>query len=100
MERNFEPLAEYTGALEHPILLIFVVIIGIGIILCIIRMMKGPTVADRAVALDTATIVTVALLVLLGFVFDRYVYLDVSLVYSIISFVGIIAIARFLEKGI
>lgn len=80
--------------------LIFTGIIAIGIILCIIRMAKGPTAADRAIAMDTATTVTVALLVLLGFVFDRYVYLDVALVYSIISFVGLIAIARFLEKGI
>ncbi len=80
--------------------LTYIVIIGIGIILCIIRMVKGPTAADRAIAMDTATTVTVALLVLLGFVFDRYIYLDVALVYSIISFVGLIAIARFLEKGI
>jgi len=50
--------------------------------------------------MDTATTVSVALLVLLGFVFNRYIYLDVALVYSIISFVGLIAIARYLEKGI
>jgi multicomponent Na+:H+ antiporter subunit F len=80
--------------------IIYIIIIGIGIILCVIRMVKGPTAADRAIAVDTATTVTVALLVLLGFVFQRYVYLDVSLVYSIISFVGLIVIARFLEKGI
>ena len=80
--------------------LIFVAVIIIGMILCIIRMVKGPTAADRAIAMDTATTVSVALLVLLGFIFDRYVYLDVALVYSIISFVGLIAIARYLEKGI
>jgi len=80
--------------------LIYIAVITIGIILCIIRMIKGPTAADRAIAMDTATTVSVALLVLLGFVFDRYVYLDVALVYSIISFVGLIAIARYLEKGI
>jgi multicomponent Na+:H+ antiporter subunit F len=80
--------------------LIFVFIICAGIILCIIRMVKGPTAADRAIAMDTATTVSVGLLVLLGYIFDRYIYLDVALVYSIISFVGLIAIARYLEKGI
>ncbi len=70
--------------------------ISIGMVLCIIRMVKGPTAADRAIAMDTATTVSVALLVLLGFVFNRYVYLDVALIYSIVSFVGLIAIARFL----
>jgi len=80
--------------------IIYIIIIVAGLILCVIRMVKGPTAADRAIAVDTATTVTVALLVLLGFVFQRYVYLDVSLIYSIISFVGLIVIARFLEKGI
>ena len=79
---------------------IFLTIIGIGIVFCFLRMLKGPTVADRAVALDTVTTVTVAFLVVLGYVFDRYVYLDVSLVYAVLMFVGSVAIARFLEKGI
>ena len=79
--------------------LAFLIIISIGILLCIIRMLKGPTPADRAIAMDTATTATVALLVLLSFIFKRQIYLDVSLVYSIISFVGLIAIARYLKKN-
>ena len=80
--------------------IIFLAIIGAGIILCFLRMLKGPTASDRAVAVDTVTTTIVALLVLLGFIFERYVYLDVSLVYSMISFVGLVALARFLERGI
>jgi multicomponent Na+:H+ antiporter subunit F len=80
--------------------IIFLIIAGLGAILCIVRMLKGPTSADRAIAVDTVTTIIVAVLVLLAFVFKRHIYLDVSLVYSIISFVGLIAIARFLEKGI
>lgn len=79
---------------------IFLIIIGAGIILCLLRMLKGPTAADRAVALDTVSTVTTALLVFLGFIFKRYVYLDVSLVYAVLTFIGAVAIARFLEKGI
>jgi len=63
-------------------------------------MLVGPTASDRAVAVDTITTTVVALLVLLGFIFQRYVYLDVSLVYSVLSFVGLVALARFLERGI
>jgi len=80
--------------------IIFFTIIGISIIFCLLRMLKGPTAADRAVALDTVTTVTIAFLVVLGYVFDRYIYLDVSLVYAVLMFVGSVAIARFLEKGI
>jgi multicomponent Na+:H+ antiporter subunit F len=75
-------------------------IIAAGIILCVLRMIMGPTAADRAVAVDTLSTVTAALLVLLGFTFKRYIYLDVSLVYAVLTFIGAVAIARFLEKGI
>lgn len=86
--------------MSETIFYIFLIIIGAAIILCLLRMLKGPTASDRAIAVDTVTTIVVAFLVLLGFIFKRYVYLDVSLVYSVISFVGLVAIARFLEKGI
>ncbi|MCK4351943.1 cation:proton antiporter [candidate division WOR-3 bacterium] len=78
----------------------FLVFIGLGIILCLLRMIKGPTTPDRAVAVDTISTITTALLVFLGFIFKRYIYLDVSLVYAVLTFIGVIAIARYLEKGI
>ena len=80
--------------------IVFFSIIGVGIFLCFLRMLKGPTTPDRAVALDTLSTVTVALLVLGSYIFKRYVYLDVSLVYAVLTFIGSVAIARFLEKGI
>ena len=80
--------------------LIFLAIIGAGVLLCLLRMLKGPTTADRAVAVDTTATVTTALLVLLGFVFKRYVYLDVALVYAVLTFIGAVAIARYLERGL
>ena len=80
--------------------IIFLAIIGTAILLCLLRMIKGPTAPDRAVALDTLSTITAALLVLLGHIFKRYIYLDVSLVYAVLTFVGSVAIARFLERGI
>jgi len=80
--------------------IISLVFIGVGILLCFLRMVKGPTAPDRAVALDTLSTVIAALLVLLGYIFKRYIYLDVSLVYAVLTFVGSVTIARFLERGI
>jgi len=80
--------------------IIFLVLTGLGVVLCLLRMLKGPTAPDRAVAVDTMTTITTALLVLLASNFQRYVYLDVALVYAVLSFIGLVAIARFLEKGI
>ena len=80
--------------------IIFLTVTGAGIILCLLRMLKGPTAPDRAVAVDTVATVTAALLVLLGSIFERYVYLDVALVYAVLTFIGTVAVARFFEKGI
>lgn len=79
---------------------IFLVIIGGALLLCLLRMLKGPTSADRIVGVDTMATVVTAFLVFLGFLFERYVYLDVSLVYAVLTFVGTVAIARFLERGL
>lgn len=79
---------------------VYFTFIGLGIFLCLIRILKGPTSPDRAVGLDTFCTVTTALLVVLAYVFQRSIYLDVSLVYAVLTFVGSVAIARFLEKGI
>jgi multicomponent Na+:H+ antiporter subunit F len=84
----------------NTIIMIFLAVIGAGVFLSVLRMLIGPTSSDRAVAVDTITTTVVALLVFLGFIFQRYIYLDVSLVYSVLSFVGLVAIARFLERGI
>jgi multicomponent Na+:H+ antiporter subunit F len=71
-----------------------------GVVLCLLRLLMGPTASDRAVAADTACTVTTALLVLLAFLFGRRIYLDVALVYAVLTFVGLVAVARYLERGI
>jgi len=79
---------------------VWLVLIGAGVLLCVVRMLKGPTVVDRAVAVDAIATITTALLVLLGFVFGRFAYVDVALVYGVLTFVGAVAIARYLERGL
>jgi len=76
------------------------ILIGAGIVLCLLRLVRGPSTADRAVAVDTSATVTTALLVLLGAIFKRYIYLDVALVYAVLTFIGAVAIARYLERGL
>ena len=78
----------------------FIAVISLATFLSIVRAIIGPTGSDRAVALDVMTNITIALLAILGFFFQRFVYLDVALVYGILSFVGVIAVARYLEGGL
>ncbi len=74
------------------------VILSLFIIL--IRLIKGPTVADRIVALDAMTIVSISLIVLISHIAQRVIYLDVAIVYGLVSFIGVVAFARYLERGL
>ena len=71
-----------------------------AVFLATIRAMLGPTVADRIVAVDALTTITVALMVLLGVFYNREIFLDVALVYAILAFMGVVIVARYMEGGL
>ena len=70
-----------------------------GILLSLLRLLKGPFTPDRIVAADTLSVIGTAGLVLLSFWLDSVLYLDVALIYAVLAFVGIIALARIIEGG-
>ncbi len=72
-------------------------LVGIGLLLTLIRLVKGPTVADRAVSLDTFNIIIIGVVVLIAFLFDNSLYLDIAIVYGILAFLETIVFARYLE---
>ncbi len=72
----------------------------IGLVLTMIRFVKGPRSGDRALALDTFSIIITAAMVLLAHIFGRYIYIDVALIYAVLGFVGIIVIARYIEGAL
>ncbi|MCD6204554.1 MAG: cation:proton antiporter [Candidatus Marinimicrobia bacterium] len=76
------------------------VIALVAMILAVFRMIKGPDVADRVVALDVMTIISISLIVFIASMARRIIYIDVAMVYALISFIGVIAIARYLERGL
>ncbi|MCD6200304.1 MAG: hypothetical protein J7K46_00680 [Bacteroidales bacterium] len=71
-----------------------------GIFFSTLRFIFGPTAADRTVALDTLTTIAMALLALLSFIFNRYIYIDIALVYGVLGFIGVLVIARYLEGAL
>ena len=76
------------------------VIAMLAIILAVFRLILGPTAADRTVALDTLTVISVSLIVLIALYSGRVIYLDVAMIYGILSFIGVVAVARYLEGGL
>jgi multicomponent Na+:H+ antiporter subunit F len=81
------------------ILQIAVVLIFLSIVFGVLRLVIGKTAIDRVVAIDMLTVVTISLIALYAHISGRFVYLDVALVYGLLSFLAVLAIARFLEKG-
>jgi len=82
------------------IIYIALTLMALGMIFSAIRFVKGPTAADRTVAMDTLTTIGVAALVLVGYMFERFIYIDVALVYAVLGFIGVIVIARYLEGAL
>jgi multicomponent Na+:H+ antiporter subunit F len=74
-------------------------LMSIGLALCIIRLMRGPSIADRAVALDQIAVGVVAIVLLYSIRVNDPVYLDAAMVVALIGFLGTLAFARYIERG-
>ncbi len=79
--------------------MIVILLMGAGLILSLWRFLLGPNTPDRIVAADTLSIIISALLVLMSFWFKNPLYLDVALIYGVLAFIGVVALARAIEKG-
>jgi len=65
--------------------------------LCLFRIMRGPTPADRAVAVDTLGILIVGFCAILSIPTGRDWYLDIAIAWALQSFIGALALAKYLE---
>jgi len=72
---------------------------GAAFLLALYRFLKGPSAADRVIAFDVLTIISITGIVLTALAEGRGIYLDVALVYGLLSFLGVIVVARYLERG-
>ena len=73
-----------------------VLIMAALMLLAMVRMLKGPTAADRVVALDAINTLVVAAMIVLSVVFRQIIFVDVAIVYALLSFVGTLYIAKYL----
>lgn len=70
----------------------------IAMALVLWRLAKGPTTADRVIALDLLSVLVVAFLVAVSILARETSYLDVAIAYTCIAFLGTIALARFILR--
>lgn len=72
--------------------------LSITIVFCMIRAIKGPLAADRLIAVNVIGTKTIILISLISFVLHETYFIDVVLVYALISFIGSIGIADLIDK--
>ncbi len=74
-------------------------IMGLALVLTLARMIKGPDLPDRILALDTLYINAIALLVLFGVWLDTGLYFEAALLIAVMGFIGTVAVAKYLLRG-
>jgi len=84
--------------LSYEYLIVFIALL-ICSIMAIIRVIRGPTAPDRIVGLDTINTIVIVLMVVFGAVLNEVIYIDVAIVYALLSFISTLFIAKYLEGG-
>lgn len=86
--------------MDEAILIVAAVLIFLGVAFGVLRLIFGQTTVDRVAAIDMLTVVSISLIALYAHVAGRSIYLDVALVYGVLSFLAVLAVARHLERGL
>ncbi len=84
----------------NTILTIALAIILLSIVITIIKFAIGKTVVDRVIAFDIMTISSLAMIAIIAKFAGRIIYLDIAIVYGLLSFLAVIIIAKYLEKSL
>lgn len=79
---------------------IALVILSLAMVGFLYRVVKGPSAADRVIALDAMGITLAGIVAIVSILLNTGAFLDVILLIGILAFVGTVAFAKFLEKGV
>lgn len=72
----------------------------ITIVICLYRVIKGPSLPDRVVALDMIGVNLLPMIAIISILQRTTAYLEVILILGILSFIGTIAFSKFIERGV
>ena len=78
---------------------IAIVAVSLAMMLCAWRLVRGPHIPDRILAIDTLYINAVALVVLLGIRLQTPMLFEAALIMAMLGFVSTVALARYLTRG-
>lgn len=75
-------------------------LLTVAIALAFIRLVRGPTLPDRVVALDLITTLAIGIIAVYAIATDKAVLLDLAIVLALISFLGTVAFAHYIERRV
>jgi multicomponent K+:H+ antiporter subunit F len=84
--------------LETVILIVFAMI-GVSLLLNLWRLLRGPSLPDRILALDTMYINSIALIMLYGMSMGTALYFEAALLIAMLGFVSTVAVCKYLLRG-
>lgn len=73
--------------------------ISLAVLCNLYRLVRGPGMADRILALDTMTINAIALIILYGIAQKTTVYFEAALLFAMVGFVSTVAFSKFILRG-
>jgi multicomponent Na+:H+ antiporter subunit F len=79
--------------------LIVLIALILCVIMAIVRVILGPTIPDRVVGVDTINTIVIVAMVIFGAAYEMIIYIDVAIVYALLSFISTLFIAKYLEGG-
>lgn len=77
---------------------ILLIVLAVAFVLAFVRLARGPSLADRVLALDVIVAVAVSIITIYAIAYDRPGFLDVAIILALIGFVATVAFAQYLEK--
>ena len=83
----------------HYVIILCMGIMSVAMVLNMIRLLMGPDLPDRVLALDTLYINSIALIILFGLYLDSDLFFEAALLIAVMGFVGTVAVSRYLLRG-
>ncbi len=80
-------------------LTISVILFALTILVAVIRIILGPSLPDRVIALDVIGVNLIATIAVVSVILNTKAFLEAILILGILSFIGTIAFSKFIERG-
>lgn len=72
----------------------------LALVLTFVRFIIGPSLVDRTIAFDVLTVNSLGLMGLIALFENRQIYLDVNIIYALLSFIAVVVVGKYLRKSL